>query len=121
MGTELGNRDRPNVCGVLIDRRSTQFGVVLVAKSLVPGAAMSPAGRGAIERATRDEGSPCLVTAEDDDEKIIAAAGPPDFMEEVKQKILTGQGYLGGKQDWITNIIAAAQEGRVYPGLAHGG
>ena len=109
--------DRPNDCGVLIDRRSTQWGVVLVAKSLVPGAAMSPKGKRAIERTTRDEGLPCLVI--DDDERVIGAAGPPEFMKEVMSK---GPDIrLGGQKDWITNIVAAAQEGRVFPGLDHGG
>lgn len=111
MGADLGNRDQPDTCGVLIDRRSTQFGVVLVAKSLTPGAAMSPKGQRAIERTTRDEGLPCLVI--NDDEQIIAAAGPPDFMQEVARK----GPELGNQKDWITNIVAMAQEGRVYPGL----
>ena len=119
MGSAVDNRDRPDTCGVLIDRRSTQFGVVLVAKSLTPNAAMSPKGRRAIERTTRDEGLYLVVI--DDDEQIIAAAGPPDFVKEVEQKIKSGQGYLGGQKDWITNIVVAAQEGRVYPGLDHGG
>lgn len=114
-----GNRDRPDTCGVLIDRRSTQFGVVLVAKSLTPSATMSLKGRRAIERATRDEGMPLLVI--DDDERIIAAAGPPDFMQEVEQKVRSGKAILGGQSDWVQNIVAAAQEGRIFPGLDHGG
>ena len=119
MGSAVDNRDRPNSCGVLIDRRSTQFGVVLVAKSLTPNAAMSPKGKRAIERTTRDEDMPCLVI--DDDERVIGAAGPDDFMKEVESKIWSGQGHLGGQKDWLVNIVAAAQEGRVYPGLNHGG
>ena len=118
-GSVVNNRDRPDTCGVLIDRRSTQFGVVLVAKSLTPNAAMSPKGKRAIERTTRDEGMPCLVI--DDDERVIGAAGPPEFMKEVERKIWNGQGHLGGQKDWLVNIVAAAQEGRVYPGLDHGG
>ena len=118
-GSAINNRDRPDTCGVLIDRRSTQFGIVLVAKSLTPNAAMSTKGKRAIERTTRDEGLYLVVI--DDDEQIIAAAGPPDFVKEVEQKIKSGQGYLGGQKDWLTNIVAAAQEGRVYPGLDHGG
>ncbi len=114
MGSAHESRDRPDTCGVLIDRRSTQFGVVLVAKSLTPGAAMSGKGQGAIQRATRDEKMPCLVI--NDDDQIIAAAGPPDFMQEVARK----GPQLGNQRDWITNIVAAAQEGRIYPGLDHG-
>ena len=110
-------KDRPGSSGVLIDRRSTQFGHVLVAKSLTPNAAMSPKGKRAIERTTRDEGLPCLVI--DDDERVIGAAGPADFMKEVISK---GPDIrLGGQKDWITNIVAAAQKGRVFPGLDHGG
>jgi hypothetical protein len=115
MGSAHEFRDRPDSCGVLIDRRSTQFGVVLVAKSLTPNAAMSPKGVKAIERTTRDEGLPCLVI--NDDEQIIAAAGPPGFMQEVVRK----GPELGNQKDWITNIVAMAQEGRIYPGLPHGG
>ncbi len=118
-GSAMKNRDRPDTCGVLIDRRSTQFGMVLVAKSLVPGAAMSPKGKRAIERTTRDEGLPLLVI--DDDERIIAAAGPPDFMKEVMDKIAGGDNRLGGQKDWVTNIVAAVKEGRVFPGLDCGG
>ncbi len=110
-GSSMDSRDRPDSCGVLIDRRSTQFGVVLVAKSLFPGAAMSPKGQRAIERTTRDEGLPCLVI--NDDDQIIGAAGPPDFMQEVARK----GPQLGNQKEWITNIVAAAQEGRVFPGL----
>ncbi len=76
-------------------------------------------GKRAIERTTRDEGLYLVVI--DDDEQIIAAAGPPDFVKEVEQKIKSGQGHLGGQKDWITNIVAAGLEGRVYPGLDHGG
>ncbi len=115
-GSSINNRDRPDSCGVLIDRRSTQFGVVLVAKSLTPGAAMSPKGQKAIERTTRDEGLPCLVI--NDDEQIIAAAGPPDFMQEVVRK----GPELGGQREWLQNIVAyAMQEKKAYPGLQHGG
>lgn len=115
MGSAIENRDRPDTCHVLIDRRSTQFGVVLVAKSLTPGAApMSRKGKRAIERTTRDEGLPLLVI--NDDEQIIAAAGPPDFMQIVARK----GPKLGNQGDHITNIIAAGMEGRVFPGLDHG-
>lgn len=115
LGSKLN--DRPNDCGVLMDRRSTQFGVVLVAKSLRSGAAMSLKGKRAIERATRDEGLPCLVI--DDDERVIGAAGPPEFMTEVVSK---GPDIrLGNQKDWITNITAAAMKGEIYPGPDHGG
>ena len=112
-------RDQPDTCGVLIDRSSTQFGVVLVAKSLWPNAAMSSAGKLAIQRATKGSGLPCLII--DDDENIIGAAGPDDFMKEVIEKGTLGKLKLGGQQDWVQNIVAAAMKGEIYPGLDHGG
>lgn len=112
-------RDQPDTCGVLIDRSSTQFGIVLVAKSLTPNAAMSRDGKLAIQRATKDSGLPCLVI--DDNENIIGAAGPDDFMKEVMLKGKEGKLHLGNQKEWITNIVSAAQKGRIYPGLDHGG
>ncbi len=112
-----GNKDRPNETGVLMDRRYTQFGHVLVAKSMWPNASMSPKGKKAIERTTKDEGLPCLVI--DDDENIIGAAGPDDFMKEVISKGPNAK--VGNQQDWIQNIVAAGMEGQVFPGLDHGG
>lgn len=114
-GAAVNHKDRPDTCGVIVDRRSTQFGVILVARSVTPNAAMAPKGKKAIERITRDEGLPLVVI--NDDEFIIAAAGPPDFMEVVARK----GPRLGDKKDWITNIFAYAQEDRVFPGLDHGG
>ncbi|KKL22400.1 hypothetical protein LCGC14_2435830 [marine sediment metagenome] len=114
MGSAHDNRDRPDSCGVLIDRRSTQFGVVLVAKSLTPNAAMSPKGRRAIERTTRDEKMSCLII--NDDELIIAVAGP----DELKQEVVNKGGRLGGERDFFQNIVAyAVKHKKVYPGLAH--
>ena len=107
-------KDKPSVTGVLIDKRPTQFGVVLVAKSITPGASMSDKGRRAIERISKDEGLSCLVT--NDDNKIIGASGPPEFLEEVVRK----GPELGSQKDWISNIIEAANKGKIYPGLDHG-
>ncbi len=116
MGSAHEFRDRPDTCGVLIDRRSTQFGVVLVAKSLAPGAAMLPKGQGAIQRATRDEKTSCLVI--NDDELIIAVAGP----DALKQEVARRGPQLGGQREFLQNIVAyTMQHKRVYPGLNHGG
>lgn len=112
--------DRPNRCDVMIDRRSTQFGVVLVAKSLKPGAAMSARGRRAIEGATRDEGLPCLVVDYEDSERVIGVAGPEDFRREVEGKSVDGVIRLGGQKQWIDNIVSAAMAGRIMPGLTDG-
>ncbi len=117
MGDE---QDQPDTCSVLIDRRMTQFGQVLVAKPLRPNSAMAPKGREAIQHATRDEGLPCLIVDFEDTERVIGAAGPEDFREEVESKAVDGVIRLGKQKDWIGNIVAAAQQGKIYPGLDHG-
>ncbi len=107
-------KDRPNLSGMLIDRRSTQFGVCLVAKAVIPGAVFSRKGQRAIERTAKDEKMPCLTV--DDNGRVIAVIGPPDFVAEVKSKGPYVE--LGDKQDWVNNIIAmATQQGKIYPGL----
>ncbi len=107
-------KDKPNVSGVLMDRRSTQFGVVLVAKSMTPGAVMSEAGQKAIKRTSKDEKLPCLIT--DNNDKIIGASGQPEFLEEVQRK----GPELGDQKDWIQNILEHAGKGKIYPGLDRG-
>ena len=114
------NGDRPNRCDVMIDRRSTQFGVVLVAHQLRSGAAMSPRGIRAIERARRDEGLPCLVADYDDVERVIGVAGPEDFREVVESSAVDGVIRLGGQKQWINNVVSAAMQGRIMPGLTDG-
>lgn len=114
MGDE---QDQPDKCGVLIDRRMTQFGHVLVAKPLRPHSAMTEKGRAAIQRATRDDGMACLIVDFTDTERVIGVAGPEDLREEVESKAVDGVIRLGGQKDWIGNIVAAAQRGKVYPGL----
>lgn len=107
-------KDKPSITGVLMDRRSTQFGVVLVAKSMTPDATMSEAGQKAIKRTSKDEKLPCVIT--DDNDKIIGASGQPEFLEEVVRK----GPELGDQKDWISNILEHANKGKIYPGLDHG-
>lgn len=114
MGDE---QDQPDTCGVLIDRRMTQFGQVLVAKPLRPNSAMAPKGREAIQHATRDEGLPCLIVDFEDTERGIGAAGPKDFIAEVESKAVNGTIRLGNASGWIENIISAGLQGRIMPGL----
>ncbi len=110
--------DQPDKCGILIDRRMTQFGNVLVAKQLRFNSAMTGKGREAVEHATRDEGLPCLIVDFEDTERVIGVAGPQDLREEVESK---GPDIrLGGQRDWINNIVATAMQGKIYPGLDHG-
>ena len=117
MGDE---QDQPDRCGVLIDRRMTQFGHVLVAKQLRLNSAMTEKGREAIEHATRDEGLPCLIVDFEDTERVIGVVGPKDFREEVESKAVDGVIRLGRQKDWIGNIVAAGLQGKVYPGLDYG-
>ena len=106
----------------MIDRRMTQFGFMLVAKPLKPGAAMERRGKGAIRRATRDEGLPCLVVDYEDTERIIGVAGPGHLIKEVTNKAASEIIYVGGAKAFIENVVAAAKEGRVMPGvLTNGG
>lgn len=114
MGDE---QDQPDTCSVLIDRRMTQFGQVLVAKPLRPNSAMAPKGREAIQHATRDEGLPCLIVDFEDTERVIGAAGPKDFIAEVESKAVNGEIRLGNTSGWVENIISAALQGRIMPGL----
>ena len=116
-----GEEDQPDRCGVLIDRRHTQFGHLLVAKQLRPDSAMTERGREAIRRATRDEGLPCLVVDYEDADRVVGVAGPPEFREEVARREIDGVIRVGGRKDWMQNIVEAATQGRVYPGLDHGG
>lgn len=109
--------DQPVRCHVLIDRRMTQFGHVLVAKPLRPGAAMSRKGKAAIQRATHAEGLPCLIVDYEDTEQVIGAAGPKDFIAEVESKEVNGEIRLGNTSGWIENIISAGLQGRIMPGL----
>lgn len=81
---------------------------------------MSRKGRAAIERATHDEGLPCLIVDFDDAERIIGVAGPKDLIAEVESKAVDGVIRLGGSSDWIKNIVSAAQQGRVMPGVMDG-
>ena len=112
--------DQPVLCHVMIDRRYTQFGLTLVAKSLRPGAAMTRKGRSAIQRATHDEGLPCLIVDYEDTERVIGVAGPKDLIAEVESKAVNGYISLGRSSDWIKNIVSAAQQGRVMPGVLDG-
>lgn len=114
------DEDKPNNTNVMIDRRSTQFGVVLVAHQLKSGAAMTPEGQSAIERTTRDEGLPCLIADYEDVERVIGVAGPEDFRKEVESKSVDGVIRLGGRKQWINNIVSAAMQGRIMPGLTDG-
>ena len=52
---------------------------------------VSHKGRTAIQRATHDEGLPCLIVDYEDTERVIGVAGPEDFREEVESKAVDGR------------------------------
>ena len=79
---------------------------------------MTEKGRDAIQRATHDEGLPCLIVDFTDTERVIGVAGPEDFREEVESKAVDGVIRLGRQKDWIGNIVAAGLQGKIYPGLS---
>lgn len=84
MGSELDNRDRPDTCGVLIDRRWCQYGLVLVAKSLKPKAALTPKGQSAIMKAVADSKMICVIVDDDDADLIIGACSSPEIIQELQ-------------------------------------
>lgn len=69
--------DRPDRSGVLIDRRPTQFGMVLVARSAVAGsrAIKTKQGRLAIRRMHKSSGMGVLVTADEDNQRVVSSLG----------------------------------------------
>jgi hypothetical protein len=73
--------DQPDKCGVLIERRDSQFGDVLVAKDL-----MEPAGRKrklkAMRRISRDAGLPVVAVAHDDPERVMFVVSAPGLLAE---------------------------------------
>lgn len=60
-----GEGDQPDKIHALIDRRETQFGMVLVARALKPGACQTKQVRKAIKRMSRDLDMVCLVVSDD--------------------------------------------------------
>lgn len=53
--------DRPNRCGVMIDRRRVEGGITLVAHPLRAKAGRSYKARAAIRRAVAEESLPCFI------------------------------------------------------------
>ncbi len=85
MGSDHENRDRPDSCGVLIDRRWCQYGHVLVAKSLTPKAALAKKGQAAIMRAVKDSKMPCVVVDDDDPDLIVGACGSQEIIDDLQK------------------------------------
>lgn len=72
--------DRPHESGVLIDRRETQFGVMLVARDYHLTAPPEPKME-AIRRISRDLGMVCLLVEHDNPEKIVQVRGPRHLVD----------------------------------------
>lgn len=114
MGSELDNRDRPDTCGVLIDRRWCQYGFVLVAKSLKPKAALTPKGQSAIMRAVADSKMICVIVDDDDSDLIIGACGSPEIIQELQTGPIRLEKLPTGHDAIVDRILGQM-------GLSHGG
>lgn len=114
MGSAVDNRDRPDTCGVLIDRRWCQYGHVLVAKSLTPKAALSSKGRLAIMRAVKDSKMPCVVVDAGDPDLIVGACGSQEIIDDLQAGPVR-LGKLPTGHDAIVDRILGQM------GLSHGG
>lgn len=74
--------DNPHESGVLIDRRKTQFGIVLIARDYHLDMPPEPKMR-AIQRISRDLGLPCLLIEHDDPQKIVQVRGPRHLVDKL--------------------------------------
>jgi len=74
--------DRPDKSGVLMELRKTQFGTLMVVKSLSPGATETELGRKAIDRISKN--SICLVTQDNDMNRVSRIAGPKNLIKLFK-------------------------------------
>ncbi len=97
--------DQPDKCGVLVDRRTSQFGHVLTAKSLKPGATRSERGRRAVKRVAREARMLCLIVDDDDSLKVVDAVGSSEAVNQFKQKAQGQPVALGGMQAYAENLI----------------
>lgn len=71
------DKDKPGDCGVLIDFRDTQFGRVLIARSVIPGteAIATKQGKQAIKRIAKSAKTKCYVTADDNNQRVLKTVG----------------------------------------------
>ncbi len=79
----IGKRaDKPGDLGVLTDRRDSQFGDVLIARALWPGAARRKVAVRAMRRASAATGRVALVVADEieDSERVVRVVGDPPVL-----------------------------------------
>lgn len=104
--------DQPDTSHVLIDRRMTQWGVVLVAKQLRPFAAMTKKGKNAISHAAQDQNVLCLVVDFENTDKVIGAAGPKLIVERFKKDTGEQPVVIGGAEEYVSNLVQQIGRGQ---------
>jgi hypothetical protein len=79
--------DQPEKIGVLIDRRETQFGLVLVARALRPGACEDRRSIKAMKCMSHELGMVCLVVSDDitDNQRVKRIVGAPGPLMKFKK------------------------------------
>ncbi len=107
-------KDRPDTSGVLIDRRMTQWGYVLVAKQLEPG--MTRKAQNAITRAAKDSGMLCLMVDFEDTDKVIGAGGDRSAVQQFEKETKGLPVRLGRVSDYVENLVEKVTEG-IWPGM----
>ncbi len=110
------DKDRPDTCGMLIDRRMTKWGYVLVAKQLEPGSAATQRGKNAITRAAKDGGMLCLVVDFDDTDKVIGAGGDKPMVQQFEKETKGIPVRLGRVSEYVERLVEKATEG-IWPGM----
>lgn len=104
--------DQPDTCHVLIDRRNTRWGLVLVAKPLEPGAALKKQGQDAISRTAQESNMLCLIVDYEDTDRVIGAAGPKSLVDEFRRKCGEKPVPLGSAGEHIEHLARQIGEGR---------
>ncbi len=104
--------DQPDTSGVLIDRRMTRWGLVLVAKPLTRWAPMLKPGENAISRAAQQSNCLCLIMDFEDAKKVIGAAGPKVFVEQFKKETKEKPVRLGGPREFVQYMTKQVGEGQ---------
>jgi hypothetical protein len=124
IGSDLENRDRPDSCGVLMDRRWCQYGHVLVAKSLTPKAALSKKGQAAIMRAVKDSKMHCVVLDDDDDTLIVGACGSQEIIDDLQAGPVRFERLPSGHDaivDRILGQLGLSSYAKASKEISHGG
>lgn len=96
--------DQPNNCYILIDRRSTALGVVLIAKTMRDGAYKTSKGQDTIKRAALEENMLCFLTDEKDSNLIIGGFGPDNLLSIFRQITQDKPFHLSNLQNIIQDF-----------------